>query len=261
MRDPRDPARPNPGEPPPRERPDELKVAGVHAARAALLRRPDDVLRAFVTEARLEEFRAELGALADRRKPYRVVPSEELDRIAGTTHHEGVCVVTHPIPELTLADLLEREGPCLVIAAPGLENPHNLGAILRIAAHFGADAILLEESDPRLGPAACRVAEGGAEHVAVARVPRMGPTVGPLRRAGYTVLATSSHVPGAVPLHQAELAERLVWLVGSESRGLPRGAFEAADRIVTIPGTGRVESLNVATATAILLAETRRPRR
>lgn len=241
-----------------RERPTELKIAGVHAALAALTERPDDVLRAFVTEARLEDFREELGRLARERKPYRVVPAEELDRIAATTHHEGVCVVTKPLRELSLEELCRRPGPSVVVAAPGLENPHNLGAILRIAAHFGADAVLLEDADPRLGAATCRVAEGGAEHVAVVRVPRMGAAMAPLRAAGFGILATSSHVPGAVALHDVALPSRLVWLVGSESRGLPRGAFDSADAIVTIPGTGKVESLNVATAAAVLLAETRR---
>lgn len=242
----------------PRERPSELKVAGLHAARAAFSQRPDDVLRAYLVEERLDAFRDELAALARSKKPYRIVPAEELDRVAGTTHHEGICVVTRPIRELPLDELCQRPGKSLVIAAPGLENPHNLGAILRIAAHFGVDAILLEESDPRLGPATCRVAEGGAEHVALVRVERMGPAMKRLRAAGYGILATSSHVPGAVSLHEVAIPERLVWLVGSESRGLPKGAFESADAIVTIEGTGRVESLNVATATAVLLSETRR---
>lgn len=244
-----------------RERPTELKIAGLHAALAAFERRPDDVLRAYLVEERLDAFREELAAMARARKPYRVVPPDELDRVAGTTHHEGICVVTRPIRELPLDELCARTGPSIVLAAPGLENPHNLGAILRIGAHFGVDAILLEESDPRLGPATCRVAEGGAEHVALVRVPRMGPAMQRLRAAGYGVLATSSHVAGAKSLHEVAIPQRMVWLVGSESRGLPRGAFETADAIVTIPGTGRVESLNVATATAVLLAETLRRRR
>lgn len=239
----------------------ELRVAGVAACHATLNARPDDVLRMFVTENRADEFRDALAWMARSRRPFRVVPREELDRISATTHHEGVCVVTHPIPEQSIAWLADAPSPTLCVAAPGLENPHNLGAMLRVAAHFGARAIVLEEGDPRLSAAACRVAEGGAEHVAIVRVDEMGYALDVLREGGFTVYATSSHGPGRVSLFDAPMPPRLAWLVGSESRGLPRGALETADEVVAIDGTDRVESLNVATATAVLLAEWTRPRR
>lgn len=245
----------------PRARTDELRVAGVAACSAALDLRPHDVQRMFLVESRVPEFRDALAWLARERKPYRVVPREELDRIAGTTHHEGVAVVTNPIPERDIGWLADQRGNRLVVAAPGLENPHNLGAILRIGAHFGVTAVLLEDGDPRLSAAACRVAEGGAEHVTLVRAPQMGPALQLLRRSGFAVFATSSHGPGRASLFEVAMPPRLLWLIGSESSGLPRGALETADEIVAIPGTDRVESMNVATATAVLVSEWTRPRR
>lgn len=238
---------------------DELKVAGVAAARATLAMRPTDVRRMFLVESRLPEFRDVLAELAKSRLAYRVVPPEELEKIAGTSHHEGVCVVTAPIPERDFEDLLGIRGGALVLAAPGIENPHNLGAILRVAAHFDVTAVLLEDDDPRLSAATCRTSEGGAEHVPIVRVARIGEALGRARRAGFTVLGSSSH-EGAKDLYTVAPAEKTIWVVGNEARGLPRQVLSACDAVVRIPGSGHVESLNLATATAILLAESRRPR-
>jgi len=239
---------------------DELKVAGVAAARAALAMRPMDVRRMFLVESRVPDFRDVLAELAKSRLVYRIVPSDELEKIAGTNHHEGVCVVTAPIEERDFEDLLAIRGEALVLAAPGIENPHNLGAILRVAAHFGVTALLLEETDPRLSAATCRTSEGGAEHVPIVRVPRIADALGRARRAGFTVLGSSSH-DGAKDLYDVKTSDRTIWVVGNEARGLPGQVLAVCDAVVRIPGSGHVESLNLATATAILLAEARRPKR
>lgn len=244
----------------PRRPEDELKVAGVAAVRAALAMRPESVRRFFLVEARVRDFGDVLGELARSRLVYRIVPPDELERIAGTNHHEGVCLVTDPLEERSLEALLAREDDALVVAAPGLENPHNLGAILRVAAHFGVTALLLEDADPRLSPAACRTAEGGAEHVPIVRVPRMLDALAKARARGFRILGTSSH-GDARELYAVGPSAKTIWVVGSESVGLPASILRGCDAVVAIPGTGHVESLNLATATAILLAESRRPRR
>ncbi|GAB4252059.1 TrmH family RNA methyltransferase [Deferrisoma sp.] len=229
-----------------------MTVYGRNACRALAERRPGDVLRAFLTEERVGEFGPLLRHLARRRSPYRVVGPEELERISGSWHHEGICLVAKlpqaPNPE----ELATGPGPARVLALAGVSNPHNLGAIVRTAAHFGARCVLTEGGSGRLPPAAWRTAEGGAEWVPVLRG-RLPALLAPFRGRGFRVIATSSH--GGEDLFRAAMPERVVFLLGAEGPGLPREALEAADLAVRIPGTGWVESLNVATAAGILLAE------
>jgi TrmH RNA methyltransferase len=156
-------------------------------------------------------------------------------------------------PTRTLEALAADRDAGLVLALAGVDNPHNLGAALRVAAHFGASAVLVEDRDARLGGAAMRTAEGGAEHVDLVRVASMFDAVRALRAARFRVLATSSH--DGAPLFGTKLSRRTVFLFGSESSGLPRALLDVADTVIAIRGTGAVESLNLATAVAVCAAE------
>ncbi|MEC7521322.1 MAG: TrmH family RNA methyltransferase [Myxococcota bacterium] len=235
----------------------DAKFFGVHACEAVFARRPDAIQRAFFTEATAPLFGPLMKQLAARRRPYRVVDEVELAKVAGTRHHEGVCVVTDPLPEGDSDAVLRR-----LLAAPsarllfldGVGNPHNVGAILRTAAHFG-NAALAGDAETLSVPsgATARVAEGGAEHVPVLRWKH--PLRGLERLAEHGFARVATVVDRGTPLHQAELPARCAFLLGAEREGLSREVREAADVTVTIPGTGDVESLNVNVAAAILLAE------
>jgi TrmH RNA methyltransferase len=136
----------------------------------------------------------------------------------------------------------------------GVGNPHNLGAMLRSAAHFGASAVLLpKQSTLALSGAAARVAEGGAEHVRLAAVADPARSFAALRAAGFAVVTTSSH--RGEPLYAAALPRRCIFVLGAEVEGVSATVAAAADRRVAIPGTERVESLNVAVAAALLVGE------
>jgi TrmH RNA methyltransferase len=185
-----------------------------------------------------------------------VVASEDLERLARSQHHEGVVFDVLPRAEPELDDWLKTvpAGPLQLVWLVGVGNPHNFGAMLRAAANFGVAAVLLAAT-ARLGVsgAAARVAEGGAEVVPVVRHAAEDQTMLALRRAGFTVIATSSR--GAGSLHSQTLPQRVCWMMGAEGEGLPGDLLAAADRVVAIPGTGAVESLNVAGALAVLLSE------
>lgn len=238
----------------------EVRVTGRNAVRALFDARPDDVMRFFLVEEAVHGFGEDLRRLARSRKPYRVVPRVELDALAEGTHHEGVCAFARPRDEVTLATVLAKPGPLLLVALPGVGNPHNLGAILRVAAHFGVDAVLLEEEGPRLTAAAARIAEGGAEHVAIVRVPRLEDVLGALRAKGVELLGTSSTADGARSLYATKLGARSLFVFGAEGEGLPPSLLRAMDANLEVPGSGHVESLNVATAAAVVLGEAYRQR-
>ncbi len=239
----------------------ERRVTGENACRAVIDHRPEDVLRVFLLESRVDAMRDELRVLAERRLPYRIVPREELDKIAGGMHHEGVCLFARELHPMGLAELERRvratSGPLALLYLDAVRNPHNLGAIVRSAAHFGALAVIgPEHGSPELGPAAARVAEGGAEHVPLVRLRDPEHDLGRLATLGLSLVGTDSEARASI--FDEALPARAVLLLGAEREGLGRSLLARCDRVVRIPGTGAVQSLNVSAAAAVLLAEHRR---
>lgn len=237
-----------------RGRRDEVKVCGLHACRAVFATRPDAVLKVFLRDDRVALLGDILQALARERRPYKVVSNDELERLTESTHHEGVCFLVRPRPPRTLSGLLSegRGQTRTFVALTDVANPHNVGAILRTAAHFGVNAILLGPGG-RLSPAALRTAQGGAEALAVVAVEGWREALGACRAAGFTLVATSSHAAHSV--FETRWPAQAVIMVGSEAAGLPPEVARLADLNVAVPGSGQVESLNVAAATAVVLAE------
>ncbi len=234
----------------------ELRVHGVHAVLALWVHRPQDVRRVYVTEARLPRFGAILQECARRRVPYRVVGDDDLERLTESVHHEGVAVVARERPQPTLPEVLARlaDAPHATLCwLDGVSNPHNVGSLLRTAAHFGVPALVGSERMPRLSPSACRVAEGAAETVDLVRVPRTGEAFAALREAGFRIVGTDGR--DGRGLFRAALPQRVVVVLGGEVSGMSPDVRALLDEVVRIPGTGAVDSLNVAAAAAVVLAE------
>lgn len=233
----------------------ELRVFGLNACLAVFARRPVAIRKVYLLESRMPVLREVLRWCADRRLGYRLVAEEDLRKLTGSQHHEGVCfdVLRPHWPDL--AELLERlpaTAPVQLVFAEGVGNPHNLGAILRSCAHFGVRALLVDgQADAVLSGAACRVAEGAAEAVPVVGVDAAGWRR--LASSGFTTAATV--VRDGVSLHDAALPPRIVWMLGAEGSGLSAFTIGGARLRLTIPGTGQVESLNVSAAAAVLLSE------
>jgi TrmH RNA methyltransferase len=244
------------GENRPRRNSDELRVYGINACLAVFQRRPDDVRKVYLTEARLGVLKPVLAYCVERRLGYRVVGNDDLDKLTQSQHHEGVCFEVRQRAPLSLATLLQRlppPKPALLVWLDGVGNPHNFGAILRSAANFGVNGVIVpRESALNLSGAALRVAEGGAEAVPIAQT--SGEDVfGALRNADIRVVAT---VPRAgESLYAAQLPRRVAFVLGAEGSGLRQGLVDRADVHLTIPGSGAVESLNVAASAAVLFGE------
>jgi TrmH RNA methyltransferase len=233
------------------------KVYGLAAATAAFEARPDDVMRIAHTKGVRGELREVLREAARRRIAYEERSEEDVAKIAGSVHHEGVCFALRPravgTPEMLIERLARGPWRCAV-ALDDVENPHNVGAIVRTAAFFGADAVLVAPPADRapLAPAAVRVAQGGAEHVAVARAASMAEALSAIARAGIAVIGTDVRTERAL----ASLAwpPRCVVVLGSEAEGISPDVRRACTDLVAIRGSGRVESLNVSVAAGVLLA-------
>lgn len=243
-------------EPSQRDRRDaEVRLYGLNAVRAVFAKRPQAIRKLYLVESRIPQLQPLLKWCVANRVGYRVVEEGDLQKLAASAHHEGVAADVlreEPAPlSAWLRDL--ADGPQCLLWLDGVGNPHNLGAILRSAAHFGVGAVLLpKQSTLALSGAAARVAEGGAEAVPFVRLGREDNAIAQLHGAGFALAATI--VRGGGDVFAAKLPQRLVYVLGAEGEGMSPELAAACDLKLSIPGSGAVESLNVASATAVLLA-------
>ncbi|MCX7555720.1 rRNA methyltransferase [Xanthomonadaceae bacterium JHOS43] len=234
---------------------DELRVFGLNACLAAFAARPHDLRKAYLSASRMGALRELMAYCVAQRLGYRVVEDEDLARLTGSSHHEGVCLDMRRPPELAIDALiasLRPSGPACLLWLDGVGNPHNFGAVLRSAAHFGVAAVLLpEDSELALSGATCRVAEGGAEAVPLVRLGDPSQAIVALHAVGFQLAATVPRDGESV--FATRLPERTVFVLGAEREGMQQGLIAQCDRRLTIPGSGKVESLNIASAVAVLL--------
>jgi RNA methyltransferase, TrmH family len=233
----------------------EALVFGANAAHAIADKRRDDVVRVLLVEERVKEFGPLLKWCAQNKKAYRIVSAEEIARFCGSLHHEGICLVTKRPKTQGLEEAIEliEEGPAVVVVLDGVQNPNNVGAIVRVAAHFGAPIVVHREADEFSSNAIARTAEGGAEHVALVATADPAGALRRLKRAGLARVGTDAGAGRS--LFEERLPRRMAVVLGAERTGTSREVLGELDRLVAIPGTGAVESLNVSTACAILLSE------
>jgi TrmH RNA methyltransferase len=238
--------------------PREQRLYGLNACLAAFARRPDALRKVYLTEARIPALKAVLAWCVKQRIGYRVVETADLDKLTSSRHHEGVCFDLLPPAPLALQALLDMQphapAPSLLLWLDGVGNPHNLGALLRSAAHFGVGGVIVPaQAGLDMSGAAARVAEGAAEIVPLVQADSAADALAALHGRGYALAAT---VPrDGAPLYATPLPSRLVLVFGAEGEGMSDAMVAQADLRLTIPGSGAIESLNVAASVAVLLGE------
>ncbi len=244
---------------------DESIVCGLHAVLTALQQHPDRVAGVWVSRERADRRIGQVleAARANRIKFHRV-PRAKLDGMADGQHHQGVVarlqlVSTGRAPELDsfLADL--GHTPLLLIL-DGVQDPHNLGACLRVADGAGVDAVVIPRD--RAAPvtaAARRAASGAAETVPLFQVVNLSRTLETLKQAGLWLYGAAQDA--SEELYGADLRGPAAFILGGEESGLRRLTREHCDKLVRIPMAGKVESLNVSVAAGVMLFEAVRQRR
>lgn len=233
------------------------RIAGLPAVAAVFAHDPERVLRLYYDDSRKTEAGPFCAYLARKRRPYRLLPLEELARVAGTVLHGGIVAVVRPKPLVPIAFGLARSwaqagNPLLLL--DGVGNPHNLGAIARTLAFFGGDHLILSDHPAQAGlsDAAYRIAEGGLEYLQVHTMRNCGPMLHSLRPL-YRVIGTALIPRGVAPEAVATDDRPPLLVLGNEEDGLPAATLAGCETVVTIPGCGRVQSLNVAATAAILI--------
>ncbi len=235
------------------------RIEGYHPVLEALRARRRPLRRLLLRDGVEEELRRLREAAAAARVPIEIGDS--------SADREGRAVVLEagPLPELDLEGLLATlpeagATPRSLLALDGVEDPQNLGAIARVADGAGVlGLVLTRRRAPPLSPAVARASAGAIEWLPTARVPNLPRALEGLKRSGFWVFgADPEEGADLYTLPDRVLAGDRVWVLGAEGRGLRQAALRALDHRVRVPLRGRVASLNVATAAAVLLFEAAR---
>jgi 23S rRNA (guanosine2251-2'-O)-methyltransferase len=190
--------------------------------------------------------------------PVSVVGREELARLCGSTDHQGIACEVEAYPYVDALGLLGEE-QALVIALDQVQDPQNLGAVCRSAECAGvAGLVVPERRSAGITPSVCRASAGAVEHLAVARVRNLADFLALAKQAGAWVYGAEA----GAPTHYTEpdYRGRVVLVLGAEGSGLRPRVRAACDQLVAVPLRGRIGSLNVSAAAAVLVYEALRKR-
>lgn len=237
-------------------------IHGFHAIIAKLRHQPDAILEIFIDaerhDARVRDLmrHAELHAV-------KVIPvdSRRLEGMAGGMRHQGVVArVSGESRHVTLDDVLDTlEEPAFLLVLDGIQDPHNLGACLRVADAVGAHAVIApKDRAVGLTQTAIKVASGAAESVPYITVTNLARTLRELQEREIWVIGTDADAKE--DLYAAQWPAATAWVLGAEGDGMRRLTRETCDQLVTIPMLGTVQSLNVSVASGVCLYEAHRRR-
>src|SRR5579871_423889 len=239
---------------------------GLHAVEEALRagkRRFDHVLVA--RERHDERLERIVAACREAGVRVRQESREQLTQVAQTAAHQGVVAMVRPqeflaIEDLYAGDQAKPDAARLVLALDGVEDPQNLGALLRVADGAGVDGVVLtERRSAPLSPVAVKASAGAAEHLRIARVVNLVRALEDLKRHNLWIIGLDER--GTVDYDQFDLTGNCVLVLGREGAGLHDLVRRTCDHLLRIPMAGGVSSLNVSAAGAVVLYEAARQRR
>jgi len=232
-------------------------VAGRHPVEEAFVAgRP--ALRLLVTPGRRDALERLVLHATTLRIPVVELEGGSLTAVTGFDGHQGVALVVTARPVAAMADILaraiERREPALVLALDSLEDPQNVGTLLRSAEAAGVHGVVFPtRRQAPLSPAAIKASAGATEHLLLAPVDDLPGTLADLHVRGLRIVGTDADA--ALTYREADLQGPLVLVVGSEGRGLAPAIRRRCDLLVRIPMRGRIESLNAAVAGSVLVFE------
>lgn len=207
----------------------------------------------------------EVIALAkDLKLVIQEVEMKKLDEMASGLRHQGVIAYVAPVEYVEIEDILEKahelNQPPFIVLLDELEDPHNLGAILRTADAAGVHGVLIpKRRNCQLSATVAKTSAGAVEYVPVARIGNIAQTIKELKKQGLWVVGAD--MDGDKEYYNADLTGPMVLVVGSEGKGIGRLVKEQCDFIVKIPMAGKINSLNASVAASILMYESLKQRK
>lgn len=223
-------------------------IYGLHAVQAALLNEKRQIQRVIISpnaknSVRIPEFRRKTHIENDIRCFEKTLPKDAV--------HQGVAAEVKPLPEVALEDIAAA-GPKLILALDQVTDPHNVGAILRSAAAFGAAAVVqtADHAAPENG-ALAKAASGALDIVPLVKVTNLAAAMEMVKKSGYWCVGLDGKTDKEIS--QAKTFEKLFLVLGAEGKGLRRLTAESCDLLVKIPIAAKMESLNVSNAAAVAM--------
>ncbi|MCX7726355.1 MAG: 23S rRNA (guanosine(2251)-2'-O)-methyltransferase RlmB [Chitinispirillaceae bacterium] len=194
----------------------------------------------------------------DEKLPYNLLPEKKINSIAGTLEHQGVVAFLSFVPYISLEEfykiIKEKKEPPLLLLPASVEDPQNLGAIIRSAVAFGVDILLLEKKyTAPLNATVAKTSAGMISHIPIFRPKNLESLIEELSSNGFQIVGAES-VKGKTP-PEINFTLPTLLIMGGENRAIPPYLLKKCNKIVSIPITQKVSSLNVSAATAILLYE------
>ena len=235
-------------------------VAGRNAVRE-LLRSGRSIDKIFVKAGRREGSLVAIVAEAKKKGiPVSEVAQEKLDQLACGANHQGVVAVAaekeYTDIEAILDIAAERRELPLIVVADSIEDPHNLGALIRCAECAGAHGVIIpKRRSAGLTPVVAKASAGALEHMAVAKVSNIAQTVVDLKKKGLWVFVAEA---GGTPYYETDFHVPAAVVFGSEGEGVTKTVRDKSDFIVSIPMYGKINSLNVSTAASVILCHAAR---
>src|SRR5215468_9086558 len=238
---------------------------GIHAVREAL-EAGSAFDRIVIVKGRQDTRIEEIVQLARAKNiPVRFEDRGNLDRLANSRDHQGVVALAAARPPATLEDILDHANKSkgqmgLIVLLDGVEDPHNLGAIIRTALAAGAHGIVIPERRAAgLTDTVARASAGALAHLPVAKVTNLARSMEELKEAGYWLVGLDEN--GEKSYTEVDYTTPTGIVMGGEGKGLHELTRKRCDFVVSLPTTGPVKSLNVSVATGVVLFEAVRQRR
>ncbi len=234
-------------------------VYGIHPVEELLAGHEQMINHVYIAKGKTNS--ALFGLVKQCRKkklPCNMLPMQKLNAISGTTRHQGAVAACSPRAYLSEADFLDLislagHPPC-VVCPSSMQDPRNLGSILRSCWAFGADGILLERArSVGLNSTVAKTSAGASEHLAIARPYNLGNTIRELTQRGFAILGAHAHAGDSV--RDFDFSVPVCCIVGSEDKGIPPYLKKLCTSLVHIPMQPRFDSLNASVAVAVMLYE------
>jgi TrmH RNA methyltransferase len=235
----------------------EFTLYGWNACMSFFEKRPQDLLRLLFNKHRTNSLAKVKDHCRTLKLPYRLLETEDLNKVAASVHHEGIVMVVRPMEEKSTYTLLKEGLPKdgIFIALDQIENTHNIGAILRTGAFFGSSGMIISPVDKQalVTSSAARMAEGGLELVPLYECKDIASFLRDAQSQKIFVMGTDPKATQSI--YDVSVPFPCIVVLGNEGKGLSSRVKSRCDKLVKIPGAGNMQSLNVSVGAGVILAE------
>lgn len=232
---------------------------GIHPVREALSARRRKIMEIYVQKEGLDRRRGEIAAMAlNQGIEVRNVSAAKLKAVSGQSTHQGVAALAAPLPLTPLTRILPSSFPDVKhgiwLLLDGIVDPHNLGAVIRTAHCAGVKAVIIpKDRSAPISPTVSKASAGALEHMTVVRVTNLADTIKELKKHGLWVAGLDADASESVYTH--DLTGYLAVVMGGEEKGIRPRVRRQCDFLLSIPQLGKVSSLNVSVAAAVVVFE------